>query len=143
MKLASKPKLIIYTSIPFQNAQNLFSKSKTLQVMSNIRFELAKRTHFTASRSEFSEHAFLPVHPGLLLAGGVVLQQQVIIHQLLQPPLVGRAVWVVILVPALIQPCAGCLHVWCWVRYVLDHHDVPGTGDNVQDGLLPLLTKIF
>ena len=42
MKLASKPKLIIYTSIPFQNAQNHFSKSKTLQDMSNIRFELEK-----------------------------------------------------------------------------------------------------
>ena len=32
-------------------------------------------------RSEFSEHEFLPVQPGLLLAGGAVLLQQVI-HQL-------------------------------------------------------------
>ena len=42
MKLASKPELIIYTSIPFQNAQNHFSKSKTLQAMSNISFEVEK-----------------------------------------------------------------------------------------------------
>ena len=64
-----------------------------------------------------AEHEFLPVHPGLLVAGGVVLQQQVIfIHQLLQLPLLGQAVWVVILVPALLQPCAECLDVWCWVR---------------------------
>ena len=63
---------------------------------------MRKRTNFTASRSEFSEHEFLPVHPGLLVAGGVVLQQQVIfVHQLLQLPLVGQAVWVAILVPAL------------------------------------------
>jgi hypothetical protein len=42
MNLGSKPKLIFYTSIPFQNAQNHFSKSKTLQAMSNISFELEK-----------------------------------------------------------------------------------------------------
>ena len=39
---ASKHKLIFYTSIPFQNAQNKFSMSKTLEVMSKHRFELQK-----------------------------------------------------------------------------------------------------
>ena len=42
LNVASKHKLIFYTSIPIQNAQNHFSKSKTLQVMSNIGFEIEK-----------------------------------------------------------------------------------------------------
>ena len=56
------------------------------------------------SRGQGSDPTAVPtvtVQPGLL-AGDVVLQQEVIlIHQLLQLSLVGQAAWVVILVPAL------------------------------------------